>query len=91
MRLVGASGRYIRGPFVIEGLLYGAASAVITLMLLYPVTLWLGPIGENLGTGINLFGYYLNHFVWIFFVVVGSGLAIGALSSYLAVKRYLKI
>ncbi len=91
MRLVGASGQYIRGPFVIEGLLYGAASAAITLMLLYPVTLWLGPIGENLGTGINLFGYYLNHFVWIFFVVVGSGLAIGALSSYLAVKRYLKI
>jgi cell division transport system permease protein len=91
MRLVGASNTYIRGPFVIEGLLYGLISALVTMILLYPALYWIGPISESLGTGINLFTYYLENFFEIFAILIFSGLFIGAVSSFLAVKKYLKI
>jgi len=91
MRLVGASNKYIRGPFVVEGLLYGLSSALITIILLYPASYWLGPISDNLGTGINLFDYYLQNFFQLLVILLVSGLVIGAISSYLAVKKYLKI
>lgn len=91
MRLVGASSFYIRGPFVVSGVMYGALAGLITLALFYPVTLWLGSVTEDFFVGLNVFDYYISHFVQIFAVVVGSGIAIGAVSSYWAVKRYLKI
>jgi cell division transport system permease protein len=91
MRLVGASEMYIRGPFVTVGLMYGAVAGIITLILLYPMTYYVGPLTFNLGTGLNVFNYYVGNFGQMFFVVVGTGLILGAVSSYLAVKKYLKV
>lgn len=91
MRLVGASNTYIRGPFVVEGIMYGVASAIITLIIFYPLTLWLGPVAENFFSNINIFDYYMDHFVQIFLIITGSGILLGAISSYLAVKKYLKV
>jgi cell division transport system permease protein len=91
MRLVGASEMYIRGPFVTVGLMYGAVAGFITLILLYPMTYYVGPLTFNLGTGLNVFSYYISNFVQMFLIVVGTGLILGAVSSYLAVKKYLKV
>src|SRR3989344_2726388 len=43
MRLVGASNSYIRGPFIIEGMMYGLAGSLMTAALLYPVMFFLTP------------------------------------------------
>ncbi len=91
MRLVGASEMYIRGPFVTVGLMYGLVAGVVTLILLYPFTYWVGPITVKLGTGLNLFDFYLSSFGQLFVVVIGSGLFLGGVSSFLAVKKYLKV
>ncbi|PIT96639.1 hypothetical protein COT82_02080 [Candidatus Campbellbacteria bacterium CG10_big_fil_rev_8_21_14_0_10_35_52] len=90
MKLVGASNSYIRGPFVFEGIMYGIISAIITLILFYPLTIWLGPITENFFGGMNLFDYYINTFSKIFIIILGVGILLGAVSSYLAVRKYLK-
>lgn len=98
MRLVGASNTYIRGPFMVAGLIYGLTSAVIAIAVFYPITYWFGPLfyplpifltTETVGN-LQLFQYYLSNFMQISFIVLVSGLALGALSSYLAVRRYLK-
>ncbi len=91
MRLVGASQMYIRGPFMFEGVMYGLCAALVTLLLFYPLTLWLGAATEDFFGGINVFRYYLSHFAWFFLLIVGTGVLLGGLSSYLAVRRYLKI
>ncbi len=91
MRLVGASDRYIKGPFFIAGAIYGFLSAIITLLIFYPVTLWMGGFTTNLFLGLNIFEYYTENFGEIFLIIVGSGVAIGSISSYLAVRKYLKI
>ena len=90
MNIVGASKWYVRGPFMIAGVLYGVVSGLIVLLLLYPITLYVGPpLQRFLGT-FNAFSYYAASFPSIFLLIMGSGIALGALSSYLAVRRYLR-
>lgn len=90
MRLVGASAFYVRGPFVIAGVLYGIAAGLLTLVLFYPVAFWLGRYTANFFVGINIFEYYTSHFGELFLIIIGAGIVIGAVSSYLAVHKYLK-
>lgn len=91
MRLVGASMMYIRGPFVVSGAIYGVVSGFITLALFFPITLWLGNATEEFFVGLNVFSYYIENFAQIFLIVIFSGAAIGAISSFLAVRKHLKI
>lgn len=91
MRLVGASTGYIRGPFFIAGAIYGFISAVLTLLIFYPITLWLGTTTQSFFVGLNVFQYYTSNFGQIFLIIVGSGIAIGSISSFLAVRKYLKV
>lgn len=90
MNLVGAGHWYVRGPFMVAGVLYGVVSAIIVLILLYPLTVWLGPGSERFLGSFNVFDYYTSAFPVIFLVILGAGVAIGALSSFLAVRRYLR-
>lgn len=90
MKLVGASNSYIRGPFVFEGIMYGIVATIITMILFYPFTIWLGPVTENFFSNINLFDYYVDNFSKIFLIIFCSGIILGAFSSYIAVRRYLK-
>jgi cell division transport system permease protein len=91
MRLVGASSFYIRGPFVVVGIMYGAVAGVLTLLLFYPVTYWLGAQTQNFFINFNVFQYYTHNFGQIFLIIMFSGMIVGAISSYLAVRKYLKI
>ena len=91
MRLVGASVGYIRGPFVVSGILYGIAAAVITLAIFYPLTFWVGDVADEYFGGLDLFRYYLNNLGEIIVLITAAGIFVGAVSSYLAVKRYLKV
>lgn len=91
MRLVGASTRYIRGPFVVSGIMYGLLAGIITLVLFYPLLLWLSPKFSDFFSGFNLLSYYGHNFIQIFFIIIGTGVVLGALSSYLAVRRHLKV
>jgi len=90
MNLVGASHWYVRGPFVIAGVLYGVISGLIVLILLYPITLYIGPGSEKFFGTFNVFSYFVSEFPLLFLIIMATGIALGALSSYLAVRRYLR-
>lgn len=91
MRLVGASTTYIQGPFVVVGIIYGLVAALITVIVFLPITYWLGSTTETFFGGFNVFSYYLRNFLEIAFIIFGSGVVIGAISSLLAIRKYLKI
>lgn len=91
MRLVGASETYIRAPFVTVGILYGIVSAIVTVLILLPLTHSAGVWTEKLGTGMNLFSYYQDNLAWIILSLIVLGSALGAISSYLAIRRYIKV
>ena len=88
MRLVGASKMYVRGPFVVEGLIYGIIATFITLLIFWPVTGWLGHNMSNF-LGFNVFDYYVANILQIFIIVLFSGVFLGTISSFLAVRKYL--
>ena len=90
MRLVGASNMYIRGPFMLQGVMYGVVSGVVALAILYPIVLWLGPKTAEFFE-INIFDYFVNNFAYIFLVLVGIGVTLGLVSSVLAITRYLRV
>lgn len=90
MRLVGASNTFIRGPFMLQGVMYGIVAGVLALLLLYPIVLSVGPQTEQFFQ-FNLYTYFITDFSRIFLIVVGSGVLLGVVSSTLAVARYLRV
>src|SRR3989344_2609019 len=89
MRLVGAGKRYIQGPFVVEGFLYGIISALIAMTLFFPLTYWLGGKVETFFGGIHLYTYYLANLSQIAAILFGTRASFGVGSSFFAVRRYL--
>lgn len=90
MRLVGAGRWYVRGPFMIAGVLYGLIAGLVVVIAMYPITAWLGPGSEAFFGEFNTLSYFTGNFAYLFFVIVGSGISLGALSSFIAVRRYLR-
>lgn len=89
MKLVGAGGKYIRGPFVISGILVGITASLVTILIFIPVSIWLGNQMTDF-IGINLFTYYKSNFFQLFIIMLGSGIVIGSISSFFAIHRYLR-
>lgn len=88
MRLVGASKMRVRGPFMIEGAIYGLVATILTVLIFWPITLWMGK-NMTVFLGLNLYTYYISNFIQIFLIILLSGLLLGTISSFLAVRRYL--
>ncbi|MBX4215470.1 ABC transporter permease [Candidatus Parcubacteria bacterium] len=91
MKLVGASDLYIRGPFMVEGVVYGLFATILTMAIYWPLTYWLGNNATNFLGGLNLYHYYLGNFFELLLVLLGAGSVLGVISSYLAVRKYLNL
>lgn len=97
LKLVGASDGFIKEPLVYQGIFYGGVSAFIAWVI-YAVAL-LGAQFGGVFESINLsqFVLYSNFAVtvWglillVFLILTVSGVVLGFLSSYSAVRKYLK-
>ncbi len=90
MRLVGATKNFIRGPFVMEGIiqaLIGSALAILTLWLLEGfVSPYLTGVISWLPTEISS-----TQFLGVSLILTIIGLLIGLFGSALAMRRYLKV
>jgi cell division transport system permease protein len=91
MRLVGAGNWYIRGPFVVAGILYGIIAAAITFGLLSAIVWFFTPHISAVFTEINLLEYYRTNITLLAGILFGTAIALGAVSSFFATQRYLKI
>ncbi len=90
MRLVGAEARYVRGPFIVTGMLYGSIAAVLSVIILYPVTLFIGQRTETFFGGLDIFHYYTGNIIQFFIILLVVGSLLGMLASLVAVHKYLK-
>lgn len=90
MRLVGASNGYIRGPFIVEGTVYGVISGIIALVIFFVLTL-LARGSTVEAFNVDVFDMYMSQFLLFVFVLVASGAILGAVSSFLAVRKYLSV
>ena len=87
MKLVGATNWFVRGPFMIEGLLCGLGGAVLAVILLV--------LGRELFMPLIHLTNASDIHAWPFglhvLIVLAAGLALGALGSGLTIRRFLQV
>ncbi|MEK7217519.1 MAG: permease-like cell division protein FtsX [Patescibacteria group bacterium] len=91
MRLVGGSNWHIKAPYLIEGGLYGIFAAVIAIVVFYPA-LWF--VSSKVGVlipGISLIGYFVTNVLQFVPLIFALGIALGIISSWIAIRRFLKV
>lgn len=91
MRLVGASNLYVRMPYIFEGILYGLASGIITLLLLVGATYSVRGLTESAFPQGDLFQVFMAYLPWIVAGTLALGIFLGVVSSFIAIRRYLRV
>lgn len=91
MRLVGASNMYVRMPHVFEGIFYGITSAIAVLVLLFITVEFIAPIIQRDISKNVLISFYFQYFSLTAIFLFLSGILLGMISSFIAIRRYLKI
>lgn len=94
MRLLGASTSYIRGPFVVETIIYGIVSAIVSIAIINSLFLVSASAFAASNFGLLDIQFATDYFRGRFWVILASqlgiGILIGAVSSVIATRRYLK-
>lgn len=91
MRLVGASNNFIRGPYIVEGILYGILAGVLSFAIFAPLVAYIAPRVAGFIPEINLQNYFATNFLRILSYQLVFGVILSAVSSFIAVRRYLKV
>ncbi len=89
MKLVGATNWFVRGPFMVEGLVCGLAGAFAAVVLLFigkeaALPAILGHIDSS--NDVKALGFTMTALI-----LLGVGLVVGALGSGMTLRRYLKV
>lgn len=92
MKLIGAERSFIRGPFLVEAIVYGFFAALIATGIGFGMLVLAAPSLKtydiNVGPTLELMTYYAG---FVLLAMIGIGAFIGIVSSLLATRRYLKI
>lgn len=94
MRLLGAGTWYIRGPFVVEAIMYGVIAALLSVLFIHLIFALSSSALQASSLGLLDISYsskyFYDHFWWLLAGQLAVGIFIGAGSSIIATKRYLK-
>lgn len=88
--LIGATKWYTRSPFLVEGIIYGLISALLSWLACYILLLYTTPFLVKFLTGIPLFPVPLTFIAAILVGLLVLGILIGGVGSFLAVRRFFK-
>lgn len=92
MKLIGAEHSFIRGPFLVEAIVYGFFAALLATGMGFALLIFAAPglqtYDITIGPTRELMTYYAG---FVLLAMIGVGAIIGVISSLLATRRYLKI
>ena len=87
MKLVGATNWFVRGPFVLEGLICGLAGSIAAIILLL-----LGRVAWNAAVNLNSTSdVRAVSFSLMALILIAVGLGVGAVGSGLTLRRFLRV
>lgn len=90
-KLVGATDRFVRAPFLIEGVVQGLVSGALAHALLFGlVRVAQSQRGELIGF-LSVDGHVVVDWLRLGLEQVGAGMALGLLGSFVAVRRFLRV
>ena len=91
MRLVGASNALIRGPYIVEGVIFGILAAIISLVVATPITYFISPYLKVFIPELNLWSYFLSNILILLGYQLLFGIVLGIISSSIAIRKYLRV
>ncbi|MDP3947923.1 MAG: permease-like cell division protein FtsX [bacterium] len=91
MRLVGASNAFIRGPYIVEGAIQGGVAAAISLLIAAPLISLAAPYLTVFIPDSDLGSYFKGEVLILFGYQLLFGIGLGTISSFIAIRRYLKV
>ena len=91
MRLVGATSSYIRIPFILEGILYGLVSAVLSTAVFWLVIFYFTPTLRDFFKDIPILPIPWQTFLLLLLGEILVGLVIGVTAALGATRKYLKV
>lgn len=92
MRYIGATNKFIRTPFVVEGAIMGIVSAILSFIVISIAYVVIYARIPKIGSSMGVFGFLPYTTLWyqVLIVYVVLGLFIGIFGSAISIKRYLK-
>lgn len=90
MRLVGASNLYVRGPFIVMGVIYGIITALLSILLTAPIIFLSSDSVRLFVPEMNLTEYFMSNLWLLFLYQLAFGVGIGVVSSFIAIRRYMR-
>lgn len=92
MKLVGATDWFVEMPYLLQGLIFAFFSVLITIIIIYPLLGFLRPYLQLiLENNFNIVNYFNDNFGLIFGLEFLGVMFLNLISSYIAVKRYVKV
>lgn len=91
MRIVGASDWFIRAPFVIQGVIFGAVSFTICFITTALVSYFLAQGLSVMMPGFNLFKFFTANILIIMAIQLAAGAGLASVLSFVVVRKYLKV
>jgi len=92
MRLVGATNWYIRGPFLMESMLYALGSTFISAILFIPIYAKVLPkIAAYVNPQLSMFNAGLFNYWLMLALMLATSIILAVVSTLLAIRKYLKI
>ena len=91
MRLVGASNVFIRGPYVVEGVIYGIIAGIVGFLILIPVITFLSPYVGRFIPELVFSDYFQANFFSLLLYQLLFCIVLGIVSSIIATRRYLQL
>ena len=90
MKYVGATDWYIRWPFILEGMMIGLFSSLLSLIALNYIY---NAVATGLGSYSQLIGFLTKAqaLPFIIVIVISTGLILGSLASIFSIKKHLKV
>ena len=89
MRAVGASNRFVRGPYVVEGIIVGFLSAVLSIVIALPGLSSVAPYISQAVPEVDIVSYFFQNILILIGYQLLAGVLVSAISSFVAVRRYL--
>lgn len=92
MKYIGATDKFIRTPFIVEGALMGVISAIISFILISLAYVVMYARLPQIGSTLGVFGFIPYSQLWyqILAAYLVIGIIIGMFGSVISVKKYLK-
>ena len=92
MRLVGATNWYIRGPFLVEALLYSVFSSLFSAVLFVPIfTKVIPKITMYVNPQVNFFNQNIFNYWYLILMLLVISIVLSVFTTLTAIRKYLRI